>query len=70
MKSWKTTAIGVATGGIYLLCAYFQNGHITPTDISLALGSAGLGLVAKDADVSHSPAPLPKAESVSKPEQP
>ncbi len=66
MKSWKTTVAGLATAGGYLFLTYLQQG-LKARDAGIAAGIAVLGLLAKDADVSHAPQPLPTGEKVEGP---
>ena len=52
MKNWKTTLIGVGAGIAYILSKVLSHTFDAATDISIAAGMAGLGIVAKDHNVT------------------
>lgn len=52
MKSWKTTIIGIGSAVAFLATKIFTHTFDAATDISIALGLAGIGSLAKDHDVT------------------
>lgn len=57
MKSWKTTLIGVGAAVAYLISKLLSHTFDAGTDIPIALGLAGIGLVAKDHNVTGGTTP-------------
>lgn len=52
MKNWKTSLTGILAGVCYIGFKLLAGHPVTGEDISLALGLAGIGLIAKDHNVS------------------
>lgn len=52
MKNWKTTLVGVGGAIAYLVYKFVSTHSITGEDITLALTLAGVGLSAKDNNVT------------------
>lgn len=52
MKNWKTTAIGIGTAVCYLGYKFLTHQPISGEDVTLAAGMIGIGVSAKDHDVT------------------
>jgi hypothetical protein len=61
ITSPKTTAIGFAIGILNLLGS---GAHVDWRSVAISAGIAALGMLAKDGDKSHAPAPLAVPEKV------
>lgn len=54
MKSWRTTAVGCLTAGLYAVLTAIQAGQIETRDLVIAGGIAILGFLSKDLNVTGS----------------
>lgn len=53
MKNWKTTLAGIVTAILYGGLGLFQQGNLNWKDYAIMAGTAALGAVSKDFNVSH-----------------